>query len=294
VKKENGNLEITPWRIRTFMSDLIKINKLKNLCDFSYTIKDNRCESISFYDPNYIFENTIRKNSLKEDIVKTISELPYLRHVNLRKSRINYFPNFASNDIEYLDISCNNISKIDEKKINFPKLKFLNLGSNNLTKLPDMSHLPLETLKLHKNQIKELPKISKKIKNLNLFINNIKQIPKLLFELLELEIFSFGMTKIKKIPDFSIFKNIKWLNLPCNEIKSIPKTLCNCENLEGLILAKNKINKISDDIGKLKNLHTISLYKNFINKLPESFYNLNLNKFCIEENPIAEKMKNEK
>lgn len=272
------------------MNDEDRIEKLKSLCSFQYVMKNDCCESISFYENN-VFENSIRRNPLKEEIVKIASEFPNLRHVNLRKSRINNFPNFISKNIEYLDISCNNISEITKKQLEFPKLEFLNLGSNYLEEICDLSDLPLETLKIHKNPIKKFPNISKNIKILNLFINCLTEIPKIIFELSNLEVFSFGMTGIKKMPDFSIFENIKWIVLPCNKIKQIPSSVCYCENLEGLILAKNNIRKIPDEIGRLKKLHTLSLYKNMISSLPKSFYDLKLKKISIEKNPIAKRKK---
>ncbi len=273
------------------MGDLKRIKKLKSLCKFSYVLKNDYCESISFYDKSNIFENTIRRNSSKEEIIKIISDFPYLRYVNLRKSRVSFFPNFISKKIEYLDLSCNNISEVTHDNLDLPKLKFLNLGSNFIQRLPDLSNLPLETLKIHKNPIKEFPIISKNIKNLNLFINQLKEIPKIIFELLDLEIFSFGMTNIKKIPNFSILKKIRWLVLACNQIKTVPDSLCNCENLEGLILAKNNITKLPDEFGKLKKLHTLSLYKNQIKSLPKSFQDLNLSKFSIKDNPLKLKVR---
>jgi Leucine-rich repeat (LRR) protein len=289
VTKENGVQEITLWITLIYMNDLRQIEKLKALCSFNFTLENDCCESISFYDENNVFENTIRRNYLKEKIVRIACELPNLKYINLRKSRIDNFPNFASKNIEYLDISCNNISKIDEKQIDLPKLKFLNIGSNHIESLPDLSGVPLETLKIHKNPIKKFPNVSRNIKNLNLFINYLKEIPKSIFELLDLEVFSFGMTDIKKIPDFSEFIKIKWLTLACNNIKQIPDSICDCKNLEGLILSKNSISKIPNRINDLKNLHTLSLYKNCIRSIPESFYSLNLKKLSISCNPIDNK-----
>lgn len=272
------------------MNDLKNIKKLKSLCAFSYEIVDGFCESISFYDKKNIFENTIRKSNFKKEIISIICTFPNLKYVNLRKSRIDKFPKFLSKNLEYLDLSCNDIVKVEENDIKFFKLKYLNLGSNNIKELPDLAHCPLEILKLHKNPLKKLPNTKKSIKNLNLFFNyNLKKIPIHLFELLDLEIFSFGVTPIKEFPSLSIFKKLKWLNLSCNQFEIVDDSICDCKNLEGIILAKNNIKKIPKDIGSLQKLKILSLYKNNLKKLPDSFYDLNLTNLSLEYNPIRKK-----
>lgn len=272
------------------MNDLKNIKKLKSLCAFSYEIVDGFCESISFYDKKNIFENTIRKSNFKKEIISIICTFPNLKYVNLRKSRIDKFPKFLSKNLEYLDLSCNDIVKVEENDIEFFKLKYLNLGSNNIKELPDLTHCPLEVLKLHKNPLKKLPNTKKNIKNLNLFFNyNLKKIPIDLFEFLDLEIFSFGMTPVKDFPGLSIFKKLKWLNLSCNRFEAVDDDICDCKNLEGIILAKNNIKKLPKYIGSLKKLKILSLYKNNLTGLPNSFYDLKLTKLSLECNPLNNK-----
>lgn len=272
------------------MNDLKKIQHLKTKCSFSYSMKNEFCESISFYDKNNIFENTIRRNPLKKNIVDIISDFPFLKNINLRKSRLNYFPKFVSKEIEFLDLSCNNIEKIEDYQLNLPNLKYLNLGSNKIKEVPNLSHLIfLESLKLHKNPIITFPNVNKNIKILNLFLTDLKEVPKEIFNFFDLEIFSFGLSKIKNFPCFSHLKKIRWLILPLNEFETIPHDICNCINLEGLILSKNNIKKIPKQIENLCKLKILSLYGNKIKKLPDSFYNLNLEKLSLSRNPLKNK-----
>jgi Leucine-rich repeat (LRR) protein len=267
------------------MSDLKAIEKLKSICSFSCVINNDYCESISFFDQKNILESTIRRSPDKRKIVKIVSEFPFLKSVNFRKSKIEEFPNFQSKEIEYLDLSCNEIVEIDE--INMPKLKVLNLGANRIKKVPDLDHLSLNILKLHKNPIKKLPKIKTEIQVLNLFLTGLQEVPEIVSELKNLEVFSFGSNiKINRFPYFC--SNLKWLTMPLNGLDSFPKSLYKCEKLEGLILSKNKITKLPDDIAKLKSLKILSLYKNLIKKIPESFFNLNLEKLSIAKNQIKD------
>lgn len=272
------------------MSDLQTIKKLKLKCDFEYELdKDGFCIKISFHDENHFLKNTIRKHPDKEKIIKIVSKFPKLRHVNLRKCRIDFFPSFKSSDIEYLDCSCNNIESVSD--FNFEKLFFLNLGSNKIEKLPNLDSIPLSVLKVHKNPLIEIPKLPKTIKILNLFLSyNLKKIPDYVWNF-DLDYFSLSSFDLHKNNSYLYFKNIQWLNLSHCNIKNI-SLICKLQKLRGLILAKNKIQELPKEIDSLRELKVFSLYKNKLKKIPDSFLNLNLEKLCLEDNLLNVNQKN--
>lgn len=265
------------------------INEIIKVCDFTYELKDGFCTSISFHNEDQ-FGSTIRRHPLKHKIVEIIAKFSKLKTLNLRKSKLGYIPKIVSQELEYLDISCNDIEMVPNWIADKP-LKFLNLGANKIKSLPDFSNIPLETLKIHKNiEIDKFPKINQKIKSLNLFLlPKINKIPENILDLKFLEVFSFGGTQMNYLPDLP--SKLRWLTITINNIEKLPKNFCSLSNLEGLWLAKNKLRFIPDQFGDLKNLRILTLYSNQLKSLPDSFFNLKLNKLNLQCNPLENKEK---
>lgn len=273
--------------LQTFASDSCAIAYLQTLCDFSYKLDDGNCVEISFHNENYVFGGTLRKNPSKRKIIEIVGNMPNLKSLNLRKCKLGILPPICSTSLEYLDISCNDLESVPVWVTQQHSLKFLNLGANKLKEVPDLSNLPLETLKLHKNLISKMPPIRSDIKNLNLYLNPFKDIPKIVPQLTNLEVFSFGVTEVAELPNLFTLENLRWLTLTVNKIKIIPDDICLLPKLEGLQLAKNQILELPDNIGNL-NVKHLSIYKNQLSKLPDSFYNLKLSKLNLEKNNLSD------
>ena len=274
----------------TFTSDEKIVSDLKDMCDFHYKMEERQCVEISFYDESSVFGGTIRRNNQKKQIIELIAKLKKLKHLNIRKCKINDLPEIKSKNLEYLDLSCNEINSIPNWVFLQPNLRFLNLGSNKIESIPDLSFLPLETLKLHKNKITTMPKLGKELKSLNVFLNPMIEFPEKILDLSLLEVLSFGFTKTKKLPQISSLMNLRWLTIAVNEIEVIPDDICQIKKLEGLILAKNKIKELPKMIGTM-DLKYLTIYSNNIKKLPESFFELKLKKLNLAMNPLKDKKK---
>lgn len=274
------------------MSDLKRVEELKSICKFNYELnEDGFCIKISFYDENHILKNTIRNHPDKEKIVKTIAMFPKLRHVNLRKCRVGFFPKFESQDIEYLDVSCNDIEKIPN--LDLINLFFFNCGSNNIETLPDLIHMPLLVFKAHKNPLKEIPSLPNSLETLNLFLSyKLKRMPSFIYDLKKLRHFTLSCFDLSRNDFYVNFRRLEWLSLSYCNIHSLSNSTCSLENLKGLILSKNNIKKLPKEIGSLVELKYLSLYKNNIAKVPDSFFKLNLKKLSLEHNCLSDECKN--
>jgi Leucine-rich repeat (LRR) protein len=246
----------------------------------------DRCVEISFHDEESIFGGTIRKSPLKHEIVYLASGLKHLKKLNLRKCKLGSIPRMLSTDLEYIDISCNDLDSVPAWVLRQEKLKFLSLGANRIAAVPDLGGLPLEFLKLHKNPITQMPKVGR-LKSLNLFLCPMAAVPRCVPEMDTLEAFTFGVTKATDIPSLANLKRLRWLTVAVNDIESVPEDICSLERLEGLQLAKNKIGRLPDAIGDL-NVSSLGLYSNRIAVLPESFYKLRLKKLNLAGNPLAD------
>jgi Leucine-rich repeat (LRR) protein len=274
------------------MNDIKYIEKLKSICEFNYELsEDGFCKKISFYDDNNLLKNTIKKHPDKNKIIKIVASFPKLEHVNLRKSKLGFFPKFKSKHIKYLDVSCNDIQKIPD--LDFNNLSFFNCGSNKIKKLPELKNFPLLILKAYKNPLEIIPELPETLITLNLFLSyNLKTIPNYICNLKELRHFTLSCFDLSRNDFYFEFKKIEWLSLSYCNIKFIKDLICNLENLCGLVLSKNKIKKLPDDIGSLVKLRNLSLYKNNLKSLPNSFFELNLKKLSLECNKLSEMDKN--
>lgn len=251
-------------------------------------MEDGKCTSISVYDENMLFENSIRHNVNKSFIITKISKLKNLRYLNLRKSRLGFLPKFNCPNLEFLDISCNGIKDFPFWILDLHKLRYLNIGSNDISYIPNIEHLPLDVLKVHKNKISKFEgKIYPKIKFLNLYLNQMQEIPIFVFDLSSLEFLSFGGTKMSLLTnEFGGLKNLKWLCLVANNIKNIPDSFYLLNKLEGVKFAKNIIEEIPDFFGEMCSLKEISFYCNKIRTIPDSFFKMKLSKLNLRKNAI--------
>lgn len=269
--------------------DIKRIEELKKLCKFSYNMDGENCTEISFHNEDE-FGSTIRRSLFKKEIIRLVSLMPALKMLNLRKSKLGYIPEMDSRELEFVDLSCNDLESVPDWVTKQRKLRFLNLGANKLKSIPDISELPLEVLKVHKNiEIESLPKMGDRIKTINLFLlPKIKSIPKDVFDL-PLESLAFGVTEMKHLHNLASLPLLKWLILVANQMESIPDDICDLNYLEGLWLSKNKLERLPEKFGNLKSLKILALYSNKLTHLPNSFYDLNLKKLNIAKNPLSDK-----
>jgi len=271
------------------MTDKKLIEQLNNICEFTHEMDGDYCIAISFHDENR-FGSTIRRHPLKREIIQLVAKFPKLKQINLRKSKLGHIPDMTSTELEHIDISCNDLENVPKWIMNQKSLLSLNLGSNRIETVPDLSDMPLEILKLHKNVgIRNLPEFGSGLKLLNLFIlPHITEIPKRVFDLPLLEAFTFGVTKASHLPSLASLTKLRWLTLSVNRFEELPEDICSLEKLEGLRLAKNKLKKLPKHFGNL-GLKVLTLYGNEITELPESFFDLNLEKLNLALNPLNDK-----
>ena len=132
------------------------------------TQKDEKIDKFSVAVP----KNTLDKNknvltldlSDKKYEIKDLDELDsnleyrqYFLHLNIldvQNNRLSYLKLIKFNYLEKLSANGNMISKVD---LNLPKLKKLNLSSNMLDRIPELTQCPnLEELRLDKNSISKI------------------------------------------------------------------------------------------------------------------------------------------
>ncbi len=112
------------------------------------------CFSALYAQEGYFF-------SLEEALQKPDS----VRSLTLKKKKLKEFPKeiLQFKNIERLDLSRNSIKEIPKEIQSLKKLHYVNFAQNYLTTLPtEMADLPLDTLILWDNQIKEFDTVFQK------------------------------------------------------------------------------------------------------------------------------------
>jgi Leucine-rich repeat (LRR) protein len=184
-------------------------------------------------------------------------------------------------DLQELDLSYHEFSKIPDSLYRLGKLKTLILRSTSLFTLGEnlgtLSNL--EHIDLSYTNLTNLPKSIvnlRKLKVLKLDYVKIKSFPEKILELSELRVLSMNGVKTKEIPEsISMLGKLEELSLKENEISSIPSSIGNLKSLKRLDLEKNDISLINEAIGDCEKLVELNLQSNKkIEGIPLSFGNL--------------------
>lgn len=197
------------------------------------------------------------------------------------------------------------------------KLKYLSLGSCNLSDVPSSINLlsNLEELDLSENDITYFPEPIKSLKNLkslnffdtkmselhfsnndlpkleyiNLCYNNFETFPTDLGNLKKLKIIRIWANNMSVIPNsIDKLKNIEELNLDMNNLNLFPKEFSKLKSLKILSLENNTLNEKSINIiYDIQSLEKLSLGKNNIHTISPKIKNLkNLNDLNLGTNPL--------
>ncbi|CAG9811267.1 unnamed protein product [Chironomus riparius] len=225
-----------------------------------------------------IFEQGLEETCQK---FKNLNGIAFKKQSNWSKSR-EFNQNFLKEcrNLEYLDISENNINHVSVDFLNFDaKLKILNLEDNILTELPEMlfdKQREIERLYLGMNWLYELPgglfSPLKNLRVLDLHFNNLLSLKLKLFNKLgRLEVLKLNRNSIFDLPAkiFSTLVNLNVLDLSQNKITDIhPETFTGLRQLEDLNLQFNEITALSANVFiSLQKLINIELSDNKVEVL---------------------------
>jgi len=278
---------------------LLSVNRLRTL--------PRRIGKLKNLEKLSLVGNRIRR------LPKSICEITSLRKLSLYDNRLTILPDclIRLKNLNDLDIRDNNFQgvpevlikmkklKLDEaeldiltnfsKEISFPleellfkitikdgKIIGINLKELEINEFPMtlLNLTSLESLDLHNNQLRKIPKEINYLKNLTelyLSCNRLNIFPDEICNLSKLKILSLGENNLKSIP-YSInhLENLEKLRLPHNQIEKIPESLCDLTSLEILSLDGNKLTDFPEGIYKIKNLKFLHLKGNLFKKYPES------------------------
>lgn len=147
----------------------------------------------------------------------------------------------------------------------FVNLTDINLDTNNLRKLPNLSNFKnLQTLSANFNKLDSLPDLSKlfKLVKLNVGFNNLKSIPNL-DKLTNLQTFFGRENQLESLPNLDKLTNINSFNVAYNNLKAAPY------------------------FGENSRLTELHLFNNYIDSLPNYSNYFNLTYCWVHNNNLT-------
>jgi Leucine-rich repeat (LRR) protein len=255
----------------------------------------NEGESTRVFDRK-IFQLVLSHNKLSSDKVHHLSFLTDLRDLNLQGNRLTEVPSsvFFLTQLNSLTLSLNELKTVHGIH-NLPLLSFLDVSTNQISRLPSTSEISklihLETFKASRNELSSFDSLCvlTKLCSLQLSFNRLADISptiRTLTSLTELDISTNQITNIPK--EISFLKNLSLLNLSSNCLMSLPSELCECTSLRELILFKNYIQCIPEQITKLKSLQVLNINHNEITSVPPFDGLFQLRKVNLSHNKITQ------
>ncbi|TFF85364.1 MAG: hypothetical protein EU551_04180 [Promethearchaeota archaeon] len=187
------------------------------------------------------------------DLYRELKKLEKLEYLDASNCNLDTFPTLGNmKNLQELDLSRNNIKKIEGGFAGLENLHSLNLSENPITEYPtDLEKIKLlKRLDLSETKIKELPE----------YVGNLQYLEELT---LPLQIIGFPQS-------FIHLKNLR--TLVANDFPDHFKEL---KNLETLIISSGKMQEISSSLTQLVALNTLVINNcRSLKKLPENLGNL--------------------
>eukprot|EP01118_Nematostelium_gracile_P008512 TRINITY_DN2821_c0_g1_i1.p1 TRINITY_DN2821_c0_g1~~TRINITY_DN2821_c0_g1_i1.p1 ORF type:complete len:642 (+),score=173.96 TRINITY_DN2821_c0_g1_i1:49-1974(+) len=191
-------------------------------------------------------------NNKLSDLPGDFGEIPKLSRLDLTKNSMKNLPALRLKDLQYLQISHNQLEDLPEDFFNEkPILAEIYVNNNKLKKFPSIKQLKsLLRIDLRENQLKNLPEISENVPVKEVFLG-----------------FNLISTISGSEPFFNL-KEINLLDLADNGLMEVPKEICNLKSLTSLDIRNNSVKFLPPEIGFMPNLTKFYVEGNLLKSVP--------------------------
>eukprot|EP01119_Soliformovum_irregulare_P016390 TRINITY_DN4726_c0_g1_i4.p1 TRINITY_DN4726_c0_g1~~TRINITY_DN4726_c0_g1_i4.p1 ORF type:complete len:696 (-),score=202.19 TRINITY_DN4726_c0_g1_i4:1254-3341(-) len=237
---------------------------------------------LSFTDPlsETIIDRVKNIANLGNSNIKALTALVSLKTLSLRNNRLLSTPDavFGLPHLQTLDLSSNSIQQIGD--ISSDSLTSLDLSRNLLLSIPAkiIGLRSILELKLADNNISSLPDLTPltRLEILNLNSNQLAASLGNLTSLLTLKSLHLGNNNISNLPpSFGKLSELVYLNLCRNVLMTVPSPIFSqLGKLKKLDLSRNKLVALPYTISCLTNIVTLRLHGNHISVLPPGLVSL--------------------
>lgn len=271
------------WRVADFPVEICQLINLRKL-----NISDNWYNKIPSEILNLKNLRILDISSFGDKLhnVEIVLQLPKLSHLLMKYNT----PSFESkhlqvgckNTLQNLDMSFCNLNSLPGFLFQFNNLTYLNIEGNKLSRLQEeLSGLNnLKTLIAGQNPYKKFPDVINKLKKLEtLQLNGFYAVCG----------YNEPVFRAQDV-DFSGLLSLQTIDLSDNQLDKLPKGLEGVVTLKKLYLANNRFNsnEILKKISNLSKLEELNLSANGIKQLPDGFANLKSLKKLIIANRYCE------
>lgn len=229
----------------------------------------------------FLMSNKLKSFDLEDSLISNI-------HNNERESSLpKQLPIiFDPSVLSKINLSDNNLEKINPNLFDLPNLIYLNVEKNNLRKLPKIISLSkLLFLNISENPFERL-KFDLPVSIMTFYCSSckLKEIPDSISDCISLSILFCMDNEIESLPELP---SIGMLNASNNKIKKFP-VLPKC--IKQIDLSLNEIENLPDNIAEYTNIFELDLSYNKLAKLPnlQNLTNLIFLKISHNQNLMGE------
>jgi len=239
-----------------------------------------------------------------DHIPQSLSQLPFLKHLDLSENRrifshdqrgIDQYPLDVLEGslmcLEHLYLSENDLSSIRDWIFHLPSLNTLVINDNRLNRLwrGSPTCFNLKILNISNNQLTHLPSSIGSLINLNeLYVSNnqLTHLPSSIQSLTNLNSLDVSFNQLTHLPSsIGSLTNLYSLNVYANQLTDLPSSIGSLTNLDSLYLYGNQLTHLPSSIGSLTKLDSLNVSNNQLTDLPSSIRFLtNLERFNITNN----------
>ncbi|KAJ8283077.1 hypothetical protein COCON_G00055960 [Conger conger] len=218
-----------------------------------------------------------------------------LSRLNMDNLSLDNISEERRKDTKQLYLAYNRLTVLPDHVSLFANLEFIDISNNEISVLcEDLTRLnKLKTLIAKNNRLDEssLPKDfgSMQLEVLNLSGNRFVQLPNQCLKLERLKSLSVGGNRLKTIPaEIEHLTSLELLYLGGNLITDIPPELASLPNLSYLVLCDNRIQSVPPQLARMYSLRSLSLHNNLLTYLPREILSLvRLQELSLRGNPLV-------
>ncbi|BFU25278.1 leucine rich repeat / protein phosphatase 2C domain containing protein [Entamoeba histolytica HM-1:IMSS-B] len=203
------------------------------------------------------------------EIPTCLSTLTKLYQLSLFANKIRTLP-YTLGSLKELNLGSNEITKIP-LGCNFSLLTHLDLSQNNLSQIEGLTGLNnLIYINLECNKITSLPFVGclSKLESINISNNNIEVIPESITQLTCLSFFNAASNPIKTLPTgFFKLKSLRFISLTNTLVDSFNEPLDNLIKLQTLLMNDIKLSEMPNGICQIHEMRDLNLSNNKISEI---------------------------
>ncbi|XP_044743724.1 leucine-rich repeat-containing protein 40-like isoform X2 [Chrysoperla carnea] len=272
--QKTGIIKLVARGIHSVPEKIWKIQELQ-VANTEDQYRFDRKQDLSWWNQTPVFHLDLSSNTISE-ISKDIQLLEDLVYLNLHDNCLTKLPEEIGNlsKLAKLDLSRNKIAVFPIPLCKLVELTTLNMSHNHLTHLHQnfTDLIMLEFLDLSENKINKLPRgmgFLIRLVDLNLSHNVLTSLPLDIVNLRDLTKLDISYNNLKLLPEMGELRSLEYLYANNNNLIKIP-SMTGCNNLKECYFGFNEIEALHSDMyHDMRSVKILDLPNNKLEEIPE-------------------------